>query len=134
MTLTDQAFDAGWGDLYLDTYRGIDNLLTQLKQQYQLVALTNTNRIHQPIWQTKYANTLQHFEQVFSSHELRVRKPKAKAYQFVLDYLQIKPAQIVFLDDNLDNVKGASQLGLQTILVTSYEQMVADLHLLGVLN
>jgi putative hydrolase of the HAD superfamily len=53
LTLTDQAFDEGWCALYLDTYRGIDNLLANLQERYQLVALTNTNSIHSNVWKNK---------------------------------------------------------------------------------
>lgn len=134
LTLTDQEFDEGWCDLYLDTYRGIDTLLADLQQNYQLVALTNTNTIHSSVWKVKYGNTLRYFEKVFSSHELKERKPDAKAYQAVLDYLRVEPQQAVFLDDNIDNVRGADQLGIKTILVTSYEQMTAELRTIGLLN
>ena len=133
LTLTDQEFDAGWGDLYLAAYPGIDALLAQLKSSYQLVALTNTNCLHSPVWKRKYADTLRYFDHVFSSHELQARKPEATAYQHVLAYLQMQPAEVVFLDDSPDNIKGADQLGLKTILVTSYEQMTAALHSLGLL-
>ncbi|RZJ95318.1 MAG: HAD family phosphatase [Hymenobacter sp.] len=134
LTLTDAEFDAGWCDLYLATYPGINALLAQLKRQYQLVALTNTNSIHSPVWHQKYADTLRYFDRVFSSHELQVRKPEAPAYHRVLDYLQVRPAEVVFLDDNPDNIKGAAQLGIKTILVTSYDQMTAALQSLGLLH
>lgn len=134
LALTDQDFDEGWCDLYLDTYPGIDNLLAKLSQHYQLVAMTNTNSIHSTVWQVKYADTLRHFQQVFSSHELKARKPDAQAYQIVLDYLQVLPQQAVFLDDNSANISGADQLGIKTILVTSYAQMTAELQALGLLD
>lgn len=130
LTLTDAEFDTGWCDVYLATYPGIDALLAQLKKQYQLVALTNTNRIHSPVWHQKYADSLRYFNRVFSFHELQARKQEAIEYHRVLDYLQVKPAEAVFLDDNQDN----AQLGLKTILVTSYDQMTAELHSLGLLQ
>ena len=71
---------------------------------------------------------------MFSSHELKERKPDAKAYQAVLDYLRVEPQQAIFLDDNIDNVRGADQLGIKTILVTSYEQMTVELRTIGLLN
>lgn len=134
LTLADQEFDAGWSALYLAAYPGINALLARLKQRYQLVALTNTNQLHSAVWQVKYAATLRYFEQVFSSHELGTRKPDARAYQCVLAYLQVTPQQAVFLDDNADNIKGASQLGLHTILVTSPAQMSAALRASGLLT
>lgn len=133
ITLTDHEFDAGWCALYLAPYPGVEALLARLKKQYQLVALTNTNCIHGLVWQLKYTDTLRHFDRVFSSHELHARKPEAAAYRHVLDYLRVQPAEVVFLDDSPANVEGAAQLGLTTILVTSYDQMSAALCALGLL-
>ena len=127
LNLSDEVFDKGWCDLYLDAYNGIDNLLVDLKRNYKLVALTNTNIIHERIWKVKYADTLRHFENIFCSHELMTRKPESQVYQIVLDYFQVKPQQTIFLDDNIDNIKGAAKLGIATILVASQEQMRDEL-------
>ena len=134
LELTNEDFDNGWCDLYLDTYTGIDNLLIQLKGNCKLVALTNTNIIHNKVWRIKYADTLRHFEKIFSSHEIETRKPERKSYEMVLDYLKCKPAETIFLDDNLDNIQGAKELGIETILVTSTDQMKHDLEKYGLLK
>ncbi len=128
--LTDEEFDKGWCSLYLDVYTGIDNFLLDLKQHYRLVALTNTNCIHHQVWKEKYAHILQHFEKIFSSHEINARKPDSQAYQIVLDYLNVKSEQAIFLDDNIENVNGANLLGIKTILVTSPQQMIDELTVL----
>lgn len=134
LKLNDTDFDNGWCDLYLDIYEDIDNLLTELKYNYKLVALTNTNIIHNKIWRVKYADILRHFEKIFSSHEIQTRKPESKSYQIVLDYLKCKPTETLFLDDNSDNIRGAEKLGIKTILVTSTEQMKHDLQKLVTLK
>ena len=130
--LSDVEFDKGWCYLYLDTYSGIDDLLESLNQNYKLVALTNTNIIHSRIWQVKYAETLKYFERIFSSIEMRERKPDVKAFQIVLDYLQLAPEQTVFLDDNIENIKGAEALGIKSILVASFVQMKGELRKIGI--
>ena len=127
LNLSDKDFDASWCNLYLETYTGIDNILIELKQRYRIVALTNTNSIHTRVWNVKYADTLQHFEKVFCSHEIKTRKPERKAFQTVVNYLQVKPVEIIFLDDNTDNTTGASELGIVPILVTSMQQMTGEL-------
>ncbi len=128
LKLTDKVFDEGWCALYLDTYEGINTLLSSLKRQYRLVALTNTNSIHEQVWRIKYCESLGHFDKIFCSHELKTRKPEKQAYQIVLDYLEVRPQQAIFLDDSYLNIEGAAQLGLETILVESPQQMHADLH------
>lgn len=127
LKLSDQDFDNGWCDLYLDVYNDMDNLLVGLKRKYKLIGLTNTNAIHSKVWTVKYADTLQHFEKIFSSHELATRKPERKIFEIVLDYLKSKPEQTLFLDDNQDNINGAKEIGINTILVTSNAQMMKDI-------
>lgn len=130
--LTDAEFDAGWCDLYLDAYPGIDELLIRLKANYKLVALTNTNEIHEPVWRKRYAGTLTHFEKIFTSHEMGTRKPEALSYRLVLEYLECEPGEVLFLDDNEENTGGAEDLGIHTILVTSFEQMKNELQKKGI--
>ena len=127
LELPDHVFDEGWCSLYLDTYAGIDALLSSLKKHYRLVALTNTNNIHAQVWKPNYRATLSHFDKLFCSHELKTRKPERQAYQHVLAYLKVAPQQVIFLDDSAVNLEGAVQLSINTILVESQPQMHADL-------
>lgn len=133
MEISDEEFDKGWCDLYLEVYSGMDDLLFQLSRKYQIVALTNTNEIHYKVWPIKYEGILKRFEIVFSSHLLNMRKPEERIYNFVLDQLQLRPEEAVFLDDNPHNVTGARKVGIQSILVTSREQMRTELKRLEIL-
>jgi glucose-1-phosphatase len=127
ITISDQLFDKGWCNLYLDVYPEIENLLIKLKTNYRLVALTNTNKIHETVWKVRYSSILQHFEKVFSSSDIKTRKPEEQSFKIVLDYLQLKPQETLFVDDNEDNTKGAESLGIRSILVSSPQQMINDL-------
>lgn len=125
-------FETGWNRIYLDAFPGIDKTLIKLKQEYRLVALTNTNAVHARVWPEKYAEELQHFERIFSSHEMGVRKPEKKAYTMVLDYLGLSPGEVIFLDDTVPNVLGAENAGIKGIVVTSSSQMINDLQKEGI--
>jgi putative hydrolase of the HAD superfamily len=131
--ISEEDFDLGWCEIYLEKYEGIDDLLINLKSKYQIVAFTNNNVIHNATWRNKYFETLNHFKKIFSSYEMATRKPEEKSFQIVLDFLQYLPSEVVFLDDNIDNINGAKILGIQTILVTSLEQMKLELKNYGVL-
>jgi epoxide hydrolase-like predicted phosphatase len=133
INISDKDFDNAWCNLYLDKYPSIDNLLIGLKSKYKIVALTNTNEIHNLVWRNKYANTLKHFEKIFSSHEMGTRKPEEKSYRIVLNYLNCEPSETIFLDDNLVNIKGAKNIGISTILVNSFDQMKNELHQFGII-
>lgn len=130
--LGQEDFDSGWNKIYLDTYPCIDALLINMKKKYRLVALTNTNSVHARVWPYKYAETLKHFEKIFSSHEMRTSKPKKEAYAMVLAYLHVLPSEAIFLDDTSANITGAEQAGIKGIIVKSSSQMISDLHKDGI--
>jgi epoxide hydrolase-like predicted phosphatase len=130
--LSQEDFETGWNKIYLDVYPGMKKVLTDLKKNYRLIALTNTNSVHAKVWPLKYADVLQHFEKIFSSHEMGTRKPEKKAYTMVLDYLQLPASETIFLDDTADNVIGAYDAAIKGITVTSSTQMIEDLRKAGI--
>jgi putative hydrolase of the HAD superfamily len=128
ISINDELFDKGWCDLYLEVYPQVKRLLPMLKQQFRLVALTNTNVIHEPVWRSRYSEVLNHFEKIYSSHELGLRKPDPLIYSHVLSETGINPYEALFLDDNLGNVKSAEACGIKSILVNDPDQMIKDLN------
>lgn len=130
--LTVTQFERGWNAIYQDAINGIDGLLRNLKQSQRIIALTNTNETHANIWKEKYKKTLNHFEKVFSSHEIKTRKPEMSAFQMCINYLGLAPDKIVFLDDNPEYIEGAKKLGINGILVKSFDQMLIDLSNIGI--
>ncbi len=125
-SLSDEQFDKGWCDLYLDVYPEVVQLIEELKPKYRIVAFTNTNEIHARVWPEKYKETLSNFEKVFSSHELRLRKSDAGIFNVVLNWLDISANEAVFIYDNADNVAGAERMGIRTILAISPEQIIHE--------
>lgn len=130
--LSVEDFATGWNRIYLDAFPGIEKTLITLKKNYRLVALTNTNATHARVWPAKYANELQHFEKIFSSHEMGFRKPEVKAYTIVLNYLELAPQEVFFLDDTIPNITGAEAIGIKSITVKSSPQMIEDLRKEGI--
>ena len=57
----------------------------------------------------------QHFDGVYFSHLIRLRKPTRESFEYVLADAELLPEQTVFFDDLPDNVEAASQLGIQGI-------------------
>ncbi len=130
--LSDEDFDNGWNSLYGGLVPGIEELLQDLKTHYRLVALTNTNEIHAKKWRIICAPLLHFFEKVFSSHEIHARKPERRAYKIVLEYLDLGPDEVIFLDDNPEFVSAAAAMNIESIHVKSFKQMVEDLRKLDV--
>lgn len=56
------------------------------------------------------------FEAFVFSNELRVRKPDPAAYRALTDALGERPTDVVFVDDNPDNIEAAERFGLRAVL------------------
>lgn len=51
---------------------------------------------------------------VFSGH-VRLKKPQPEIYQILMSQTSIKAEQILFIDDKLENLQAAYQLGIKTV-------------------
>ncbi len=132
--LSDDEFDSGWNNLYLDAAPGIAQLLQDIKSRFRLIALTNTNEIHAQQWKKKYAALLSHFERVFCSSEIGARKPEKKVYEIVLQYLEVDPPRVIYFDDSPKNVEVASTIGIKGVVVKSPQELVDVLTKLDILQ
>jgi len=130
--LTMTEFERGWNAIYGDEIIGVRELLIDLKKRYRIIALTNTNETHCKVWIDKFQGTLNIFEKVFISNKIKTRKPEKESFQICLDYLNTLPSETIFLDDKREYVLGAVKLGIKGILVSSFEQMIADLNKIGI--
>jgi len=68
---------------------------------------------------------------VFSCVE-GVMKPERRIYEITLERLGLKAGQAVFIDDRQDYIRGAEDVGLNTILFKSIDQVKDELAGLGV--
>ena len=67
------------------------------------------------------------FDVVINSCEVGMSKPDVEIYQYALDRLNVKPEEVVFVDDREENLKPARELGMQATLVTEDTGVVASL-------
>ena len=72
------------------------------------------------------------FSIFLSSCYLGVRKPDEKIYRLALGITQRAPAESVFIDDRQINIEAAARLGMRVVHYQNPEQLVNDLHRLGV--
>lgn len=55
------------------------------------------------------------FDHIFDASYTKIMKPDPRAYAMVVTALEVKPEQIVFVDDQLANVEGGERAGFQSI-------------------
>lgn len=138
--LTNEQIDNAWNTLLIGVPEGTHDVLLKAKKKYRTFLLSNNNEIHYK-WIMEYlknefnlpSNEI-FFEKDYYSHLMKMRKPNADIFQFVLDSHDLKPEETLFIDDSPQHLKTASTLGLQTHLLTSDETLEGFMYGAGLLE
>ena len=100
-------------------------LIQKLHGHYRLTVLSNAPPgLSQ--WLTEW-EMLDFFDLVFCSGDEGMVKPDAKPFELTLERLGVQPGEAVFIDDTMENVEAARQLGLHGILFTTAEALEEEL-------
>lgn len=121
--VSDEQIDSAFCDFLVGIPKYRLEQLRQLKQQYKIYMLSNTNSI---MWRSRIAEDFRqegleredYFDGIVTSFEARSIKPDAKIFHTVVEKLGINPDETLFLDDSQKNLDAATQLGFHTLLVT----------------
>lgn len=121
LSLSDEQIRDAWNALLLDFRPESVAVLPQLRDKYELYLLSNTNEIHLQEFQRRYEawRPGQVFDDLFDaayySHRIGHRKPNASAFEYVLQKHGLIAAETIFIDDSINNIEAAQQLGLRAI-------------------
>jgi len=138
LTHTTQEIIIAWNALLLELPKRRIDLIKQINSKYNTYVLSNTSNIHiegvNNILQknTGHKDLKEVFGKIYYSYEINRRKPDLDIYEFVLKDAGLKAEETLFLDDNLDNILAAKELGIQTIhvhppiCITHYLEGVLD--------
>lgn len=116
-------FVTGW-------YPGAEELLAELSARRPLALLSNTNS---PQWEKlcRESRADRLFRRTFLSFKTGFLKPDAEAYLNVIETLRCAPEEILFFDDNPDNVRGALDTGMRAELAEGFEGLREAVEKLG---
>lgn len=72
------------------------------------------------------------FDLFINSAEEGVRKPDPKIFLLACERLNVKPEEVIFTDDNIENINGAKEMGIQAFLYEGFDKFLDKLKELGV--
>ncbi len=122
LPLSYEQFSLGWQAVFVAIRPDVIDIMHKLREQeHRVVILSNTNRLHTTFWPDEYPEVKAAADHIYLSQEMGMRKPEARIYQAVLQAEGFTASDAVFFDDNADNIEGASQCGMTSILVTGKE-------------
>lgn len=124
-----------WIDMYwdrwLDMFSGpihesVDILMDLKRRGYPVYGLTNWNDVKWPIALQEFP-FLRLFDGRIVSGEVKLAKPDPAIYQLLLDTYTLNPRECLFIDDRMDNVQTAQNLGINAVQFVSPRQLEKDL-------
>jgi putative hydrolase of the HAD superfamily len=109
----------GWNSIYVGEIAETIAMISAMRERLPCYAFTNTNAAHAAAWSSMFPRVAESFDRIFMSHEIGLRKPERRAFDHVSKSVGVAAESIVFFDDLLENVQGASAAGLQAVHVRS---------------
>jgi putative hydrolase of the HAD superfamily len=103
---------------YLDTVEideGFSAIVNELKQTYQLVLLSNDISEWSLFLRNKYRLN-EYFDLVVVSGDHGILKPDAAIFNMILDRMNLRASDCLYVDDREKNLKAAKQLGMSAVL------------------
>ena len=123
-----------WGDAFRAGYverKEMFALIERLKQRGYIVGfLSNTEESPR-----KYFYELGYdkiFDEIIFSCDEGIVKPDPAIYHLILERLNMKPEETLFIDDKKENTDAAQELGMNVITYVTSEQAIQELGKFGI--
>jgi 2-haloacid dehalogenase len=107
-------------------------VLRKLKGKYKLYGLTNWSAETFPIVFKRFS-FFQLFDGIVISGKEKMIKPDKKIFELMLDRYQLEAKNTLFIDDNINNIQAAKEIGFATIHVLEKTDLKSDLYALGLI-
>lgn len=114
-------YDA-WVCMLLDFPKERVDFIEELKRNYKVFLLSNTNILHHRVFNQRFAKEFPYqsldsfFYKAYYSFEMGLRKPNPAIFKTVLADSGILAHETLFIDDFAENIETAQQLGFKTFL------------------
>lgn len=104
------------------------SLLKELRdmKKYKLIALSNVNSSHWDYLLNKKWDFLEYFGEFILSHEVHLTKPDPRIFQLAIEKSGCNAEEIVYVDDGLNNIRSANDLGIRGIYFTNVEDLIEE--------
>lgn len=106
-------------------------LIKKLKGNYKIILFSNHEKeLLRKLLQRHSITDL--FDQMIISSEHKMAKPDPRFYELLTKISKIEKNEMVFIDDNSENIEAAKKFGLKTIKFENVQKIKEDLQKWGV--
>ncbi len=103
-------------------------LIEILRKRYKIALLSNFIKDWFEYIDNEY-DLQEKFDVIVTSYEYGIAKPNEKIFSIVLEKLNVKPEECIFIDDQTKNDAESYALGMKTIIFENFEQMKSELEI-----
>jgi len=117
---SEEAIINAWNSILLDLPEERLFSLEKAAENHRIFLLSNTNALHIDSFNQYLLNNLQlpslepFFETLYLSYEVGLRKPDLRIFEYVLQDAGLAPERTLFIDDSIQHIQAASELGILT--------------------
>ncbi len=112
---------------------GVFQIVRLLKERgLRVVVFSNTIKPHADV--NRQRGIYDMFDVILLSNEVGMRKPDPKFYRFVLKELNLRPDEVILIDDQEENVLAGEKLGIKSIKFETVEKLKKWLQNLNLLD
>ena len=109
--------EKAWNAMLLDLPEERVHLIKKLKNNHTIYLLSNTNAIHIDAFKKQLGNRkwlafCKLFDKMYLSHELGLRKPDVKIFEYILNEQKLKAEEVFFIDDSPQHIASAKKIGI----------------------
>jgi 2-haloacid dehalogenase len=117
-----QLFYDKWDTMLKSDIPETVSLLYKLKTKYKIYGLTNWSAETISIAYDRFP-FFKEFDGIVVSGQEKMIKPNKQIYHLLLDRYNLKAENTIFIDDNINNIRAAEEIGLQGIHFKSPSQL-----------
>jgi putative hydrolase of the HAD superfamily len=118
--IADLAYNTVYNDEKFCFFDDVFRVLPQLMRRFSLGIVSDTWPSLDRVFRKQ--NLRHYFSTFVMSCTLGICKPKPQIYEAALEELRVAPHEAIFVDDSLNNVEGAANLGIYGIVIDRYNK------------
>jgi putative hydrolase of the HAD superfamily len=122
-----------WSDFFDGALPGVEELLERVREKYRVAFLSNSNEVHAELIPRTFGTLFRKDDRFIFSHRFKVAKPDPEIFHRALEVLGTLPQHTVFIDDLIENVLAAREIGIHAFQYVDTPSLVRELEAEGLL-
>jgi putative hydrolase of the HAD superfamily len=128
-SLDQKQFYSSFNSILNDINLDMVELIKKIKSSNDLmvICMSNINSSHWKYLKKQKWDIWELFDEFILSHEIHMTKPDPKVFQLALEKAGCKPEEALFIDDGMNNVRSAQELGINAIRFVGLDNLIDEL-------